>query len=334
MIFQPRPLALTLALALSVTAGCRGGPQPNPDGGQQPELPEGWTALHGMRVGVGEAAAVELDGKIYVAGGFDTRTTFQIYDLQTDTWRAGPDLLQGTDNAGAVALGGKVYVFGGEASPAVQVFDVASESWSFAPSLPSPRFSSVVEELGGKVHLVGGWSHSRSNNVSLASHDVFDPVAPGYVAGGAAPAPTARNHASSGAIGGKLYVTGGRSPGHEGEDARNLTATEVYDPATDSWAPLAPLPTARSGGASAVLNGKLYVLGGGLPGNAVHATIERYDPATDQWEQLEDMPVPRTGHRAVAANGSLYILGGFVSSNGVRTGNLGVTSAYRYTPTP
>ncbi|HEY8206682.1 MAG TPA: kelch repeat-containing protein [Myxococcaceae bacterium] len=326
-----RPL-VPLSLAFLLAAGCRGGPNPMPDAGQPPELPEGWTALRPLPHGVGEAAAVELDGKIYVAGGFDTLATFQIYDLATDTWSDGPALPNGTDNAGAVAVGGKVYVFGGEASPAVQVYDVAAGSWSAGPVLPGPRFSSVVELVDGKVHLAGGWSFDRSNNVSISSHDVFDPAIPGYVAGGAAPALTARNHACSGVIGGKLYVTGGRAPGHEGADADNVTATEAYDPPTGAWTPLAPLPTPRSGGASAVLGGKLYVLGGGLPFNTTHATVERYDPAADRWEALGDMPSARTGLRAVAAGGSLYVLGGFAGSGGVRSGNRGVTEVYRYTP--
>jgi N-acetylneuraminic acid mutarotase len=283
-----------------------------------------------MRLGVGEAAAVELGGKIYVAGGFDTRRTFQIYDIAGDTWTAGPDLPFGTDNAGAVAIGGKIHILGGEAGPVDQVYDVAGGSWTVGSTLPGPRFASVVELLDGKVHLVGGWSFDRSNNVSLASHDVFDPALP--ATSGAAPAPTARNHAFSGAIAGKLYVTGGRTPGHEGDDAQNVATTEVYDPAADGWTALAPLPNPRSGGASVVLDGKLYVLGGGLPDTATHATIQRFDPATGQWEQLGDMPTARTGLRAVAANGSLYVFGGFAGSNGVRFGNGGVNAVYRYTP--
>src|SRR5262245_66163280 len=68
----------------------------------------GWEALRQMPSGVGEAAIAALDGKIYVAGGYDTRPTFQIYDIASDTWTTGHALAGGTDNAGAVAGGGKV----------------------------------------------------------------------------------------------------------------------------------------------------------------------------------------------------------------------------------
>ncbi|HZJ55582.1 MAG TPA: kelch repeat-containing protein, partial [Myxococcaceae bacterium] len=205
-------------------------------------------------------------------------------------------------------------------------------SWSDGPDLPSPRFSSAVELLGDEVHLVGGWSLDRLHNESLASHTVFDSAAGSYLPGPFAALGTPRNHAYSGVIDGKLYVTGGRAPGHEGDDGSNVASTEVYDPATDTWAPLEDLPTPRSGGASAVLDGKLYVLGGQLPGNTVYKTVSRLDPATGHWETLADMPIELTGHRAVAVNGAIYVMGGFVTRNGVRQGFSGVPYVWKYTP--
>jgi N-acetylneuraminic acid mutarotase len=168
--------------------------------------------------------------------------------------------------------------------------------------------------------------------VSLASHSVFDLVRGSYLAGPFAPMQTARNHAYSGVIDGKLYVTGGRAPGHESDDGDNLSSTEVYDPATDAWSPLPALPTPRSGGASAVLGGKLYVLGGGLPGTTVHKTIERFTAQTASWERLPDMPIELTGHRAIAVGQDLYVVGGFATLNGHRQGFVGVRYLWRYTP--
>ena len=68
----------------------------------------GWEALQQMPVGLGETAVAAADGKIYVAGGYDTRGVLQIYYIATDTWMIGHALPSGTDNAGAVASGGKI----------------------------------------------------------------------------------------------------------------------------------------------------------------------------------------------------------------------------------
>lgn len=315
--------AMTAATMMIGCAGSDGG------GAAEPQLPEGWSPLPTMAAGLGEVAAVEWEGKIYVAGGFDTSAAAQVFDIAKGTWQRLARLPRGTDNAGAFAADGKVFVLGGEGA-VLQIYEVASGTWSMGTPPPRPRFSSVVERIGDEVHLVGGWSFDRSNNVSLRSHDVYDLAAGTYRE--RAEAPTARNHALSGVIDGKLYVTGGRAPGHEGADASNVTATEVYDPATDQWSAGAAMPVAMSGGASAVLDGKLYVLGGGLPGNAVHATVLRYDPRADQWEVLGEMPAAFTGHRAVAYEGSLYVVGGFATKDGKRNGTLGNPRAYRYTP--
>src|SRR5207253_99931 len=81
---------------------------------------------------------------------------------------------------------------------------------------------------------------------------------------------------SGGAIGGKLYVAGGR-PGSQ-------TCLEVYDPATNTWTQKAPMPTGRSGIAGAVVANCLYIFGG--EGNSsdpygIFHQVEAYDPATD-----------------------------------------------------
>jgi N-acetylneuraminic acid mutarotase len=322
--FATMAMTMTMTMTMTAACGCSDG-----GGSGEPPLPEGWRELAAMEAGLGEAAAALWDGKIYVAGGFDTSKAAQVLDVAKGTWQRIEKLPAGTDNAGAAAADGKIYVVGGEGA-ALQIYDVASGTWSLGAAPPRPRFASVVERIGDELHLVGGWSFDRSNNVSLRSHDVYDLRTGAYRA--RAEMPTARNHALSGVIDGKLYVTGGRAPGHEGADASNVSATEVYDPATDQWSAGAALPTPRSGGASAVLDGKLYVLGGGLPGNSVHAVIERYDPATDRWEQLGEMPAAFTGHRALAFEGSLYVFGGFSTREGMRNGTLGSPRAYRYTP--
>ena len=319
-------MRVTWTAAALALAACGGGDE-------APSAP-GWTALAPMPVALGEIAVATDGSKIYVAGGYNTQRTFQIYDVATDHWEAGPGLAIGTDNAGAVLGGGKLVVFGGEATPAVQVYDVAAASWGTAPTLPSPRFSSVVELAGDGVHLVGGWSFDRSNNVSVASHDVFDLGSRSYLGVAHAPLATARNHAFSGVIDGKIYVTGGRSPGHEGIDGQNVASTEVYDPGSDAWSPLADLPTPRSGGASAVVGGKLYVLGGQLPGNNLYKTVERFDPSSGAWQKLADMPVFAAGQRAVAIGGDIYLLGGFARSGDQRTSTLGVADVWRYTAPP
>ena len=56
---------------------------------------------------------------------------------------------------------------------------------------------------------------------------------------------------------GHIIVMGGEGPGRVA-----LRNVEAYDPATNTWTSLAPLPSGRSSGIGVVLNDKLYFNGG------------------------------------------------------------------------
>src|SRR5205814_3234559 len=81
--------------------------------------------------------------------------------------------------------------------------------------------------------------------------------------------------------GGFFYVAGGRF----GTVLNNL---ERYDPVTDTWTTLAPMPTARAGAAIAPQDNALFVIGGRLSGGGPCsggplATVECYDIDTNTW---------------------------------------------------
>ncbi|MGB5107169.1 MAG: kelch repeat-containing protein [Candidatus Zixiibacteriota bacterium] len=75
------------------------------------------------------------------------------------------------------------------------------------------------------------------------------------------------------------------------------------------WSELAPMPTSRVGAASAVVNGRLYVLGG----NSYHGTlniVESYDPSAGSWTSHAEMPSRRAYAAATELNGIIYVIGG------------------------
>src|SRR5262249_38821242 len=75
---------------------------------------------------------------------------------------------------------------------------------------------------------------------------------------------------------------------------------DVYDPATNSWTPAAPLPTPRSGVAAALYKGMVSVLGGELPPNHTLPENESYDAASDRWVALAPL---RAGGQAFGGRG-------------------------------
>jgi N-acetylneuraminic acid mutarotase len=64
---------------------------------------------------------------------------------------------------------------------------------------------------------------------------------------------------------GRVLFAGGRDAAYsEGIYVESVTRTaELYDPATDVWSPLPPMPEARAGGAAVVLkDGSVLLVGG------------------------------------------------------------------------
>jgi N-acetylneuraminic acid mutarotase len=99
-------------------------------------------------------------------------------------------------------------------------------------------------------------------------------------------------------------ATGGPAPA--GGSGFVATVYE-FDPASASWRQRAAMPTGRSAGGTAVIDGKIYVAGGRPPRGADFAV---YDPVRDSWTVLPDLPTQRN-HLAVAAiDGKVYVAGG------------------------
>ena len=73
---------------------------------------------------------------------------------------------------------------------------------------------------------------------------------------------------------------------------------------------LASMSVARHGVASAVLNGKLYAIGGiGL------SSVEIYDPSTESWSAGVALPSEVRYGTAITTNGMIYLIGGRNSSD-------------------
>jgi ribosomal protein S8 len=84
----------------------------------------------------------------------------------------------------------------------------------------------------------------------------------------------------------------------------------------DSWASKSSMPTARVSFGVAVINGKIYAIGGN-DGNSLN-TNEMYDPETDTWTTKTQMPTPRSGFGIAVVQNKIYVIGG--QSNTVYTG--------------
>lgn len=78
-----------------------------------------------------------------------------------------------------------------------------------------------------------------------------------------------------------------------------------------TWTRKADMPTPRVGPYTAVVDGKIYAIGGGpdITGGYL-STVEKYDPTTDTWTRKANMPTARNGHAIAMLDGKIYVIGG------------------------
>ena len=116
--------------------------------------------------------------------------------------------------------------------------------------------------------------------------------------------PTGRDGAAAAAVDDTIYVIGGS------QTFSAITATEAYDPVSDTWKTVRDMPAARNGLAAAALDGVVYAIGGWTTFVSPTDTVEVYDPISDTWTAVAPLPAPRGDLAAVAVDGKVYAIGG------------------------
>jgi N-acetylneuraminic acid mutarotase len=257
---------------------------------------DSWTKKKTMALALHHPAWVELNGKIYLFGGFVKP-------------EKGPTAWQPIDNAWE--------------------YDPATDSWKALAPMPSKRGAAVAAVVGGKIYVIGGAGlhpgsketvlHPARPHRSVDTNEVYDPATNTWEK--RQTMPTARNHASVGVVNNKIYVIGGRIGAAFITKALNTGIVEEYDPATDQWGVVkAGMLNPRSASAYGTYKGKIYVAGGeersNGPWQRTFRAVEAYDPRTNTWSMLPDMTFPRHGLAGAILNGKFHLASGDAASGG------------------
>jgi N-acetylneuraminic acid mutarotase len=257
---------------------------------------ETWTPKKNMLVAAHHAAAVALDGKVYVFGGFVGRPG-------TKAWQPIANAL---------------------------VYDPAADSWKELSPMPTPRGSASAVTVDGKIFVIGG-AHANIPGkpgteplwvgvpqIVVGTVEEYDPATNTWRT--RAPMPTGRNHFFAAAVDGKIYAVNGRL-GTSFVTMSDVTdIVEEYDPKTDIWRYMGRSPTRRGDVAGGVHNGQIYVLGGEYEeprGKVTFWAFEAYDPKANSWRVLPHLQIARHGGVAAFIGNELHAAGGSFQSDGM-----------------
>jgi N-acetylneuraminic acid mutarotase len=199
-----------------------------------------------------------------------------------------------------------------------EVFDVApatdgqeefiesmSSGWVYVDSMTYLRDKlAATTGLDGTIYAMGGMPNP---SYSTDAFEAYDPETDTWSTKSPMPIPRNTLAAATGPDG-KIYAIGG----FINTTPYGLTnRVDVYDPATDSWSSGNPMPTARDWPGAAVVDGKIYVIGGGRS-SSNGRRVEMYDPATDTWTGMSPKPSSRYAMGVAVADGKIYTIGGAV----------------------
>jgi non-specific serine/threonine protein kinase len=207
-----------------------------------------------------------------------------------------PPLPAARQETAAAALGDTLYVIAGKDSSGAatkSVFVFKAGSWSAGPSLPIPLDHAAASALGGFLYVSGGFSNGPpSARVFRLNGSAWTEVAPMKRARG----------------GHTLVVVGANAYSLGGADAAGDVATpEAYDPDTNKWRDLAPLPAPRNHVSGFAYRGSACIAGGRTP---LVARVDCYDPAQNAWTRLPDLPVATSGAGAGVLDDEIVVAGG------------------------
>jgi len=292
-------------------------------------LKEGeWSARANLLEPNSEMSVAELDGRIYIVGGYPaTRVsvpTVQVYDTATDSWSLGAPLPVALNHTVSAAVNGRLYVIGGQPSAGgsgpwvntVYEYDPARRTWSTRAPMPTARGGGAGAVIDGKIYVAGG-RPPRGNDFA-----VYDPAANSWRT--LPDLPSQRNHVGAVALGGKFYVMGGRL--ESGFESAMTAVVEVYDPVANQWSTRAPMPRPRGGLNAVVAHGYIHAFGGEGTNDTptgVFPDHDVYDPARNVWIKLPPMPVPVHGVTGCSfINGLIHLTGGGMMEGGASGGVL------------
>lgn len=216
------------------------------------------------------------DGKtVWFAGGYKGahpgKVTAEVwrYDLASDSWSEGPSLPE-PRAAGALVFHAKtLHYFGGFADRDKTCGDhwtlpiPDGKEWQKAPDLPMPRGHLSAAVVDGTIYALGGQLGHDSKPQDMSACHKYDPKAKTWTT--CAVLPFNRSHFEPGTIvaNGRIIIVGGRSNNTKAGNPGVANVTE-YDPNTDTWNELPPLPVRLLAPAAALIGNKLVVIAGGL----------------------------------------------------------------------
>jgi N-acetylneuraminic acid mutarotase len=209
-----------------------------------------------------------------------------------------------------IAVNGKLYTFGGfdvtksshTPTKRAYVYTPSKNNWQKIADLPhfpnGSNFGGItngsITTDGTNIYIAGGYTADPTGTKQIfGTNQVwrYNVLSNNYTRMPDLPVKISTGQLEY--LQGKLHYIGGANFGRT-KDLGSHYVLNLYN-LNAGWKTLASLPNPRHHAGSAILNGKIYFIGGQHGQNydlVTQREVDRYDPSTNKWTRVADLPAP------------------------------------------
>ena len=275
-----------------------------------------WTAVANMNTARANFGAVVYGGKIYVMGGINSSgylSSMEYYDPTTNIWtNMSTTLPAAMSSFSATIYGSNIYVVGGyngSYKSSVYDFNLSTSTWTAHTNLSMPISNHVAFYYNGMIYIEGGLTSGGAYTYSEYTYTIST--------GTTSSAVWARSSLSNAAgilTNDRFIAIGGKnsSSNYSADITQSSLLTDNTNP-RGYYITASNMQIARSGLGVALLDGKVYIIGG-IDSSGVLSSVEMLDLG---WHQKASLPALISNYKSVQMDGKIYVMGGSAYINGV-----------------
>jgi hypothetical protein len=182
---------------------------------------------------------------------------------------------------------------------------VLVQGWQPCVPMPTPGYAFGCAAVESRVYAIGGLISEAESVVPRTVVEAYDVPADSWIVT-FAPPPGPRWFAGCAALDGKIYVIGGT------DGNTDLSRVDRFDPSTNTWDTVAPLPWPRSSLAGCEYGGGIYAIGGYSLTLGFQKSVARFTPDSGlgHWDVVDSLITRRANPAAAVAAGWMCAVGG------------------------
>lgn len=228
-----------------------------------------------------------LNNFVYLIGGdkntrrFRAETHCWRYDPRHNKWCSIQPLQQQHADHCVCVVGDHIYAIGGRdysnELESVECYDPRTNTWKYVAPLKREVYGHAGAAVDGKIYITCG----RRGPEYLRDTSCYDPATNDWTQ--CAQGPVERAWHCMASVNGRAYVIGGSNDEHGYR--RDVLKVGCFNPVTNCWSLVSPLPAGHGEPGVAVLDTRIYILGGRSHdrGNRMKY-VHVYNTETDEWE--------------------------------------------------